>query len=85
MDSARSRVFFEGSGPFQLPTALRTEATAQPGSVVMATVYCLASMRVRGAEVSRGKEPEPIGIPMSPAVARELARALLRAADLAER
>lgn len=78
-----SHLIFEGPGPFYLPDARRTKAVGNKNRVI-ATVYCPATKRVQGREESRGSEPEPISVPMSASVARELAFQLIRAANEAE-
>jgi hypothetical protein len=78
-----SHVLFEGPGPFHLPTAQRTGVVGHRNNGVTAIFYCLASIRVRGVEQSRGLEP--VNVQMASKVARELAAQLLRAADESDR
>jgi hypothetical protein len=80
-----SHVIFEGPGPFHLPLVQLASAVGVPNSGVTATIYCLASKRVRGVEVRRGKEPESICFHLTSALARDLADQLLRAAARADR
>jgi len=79
-----SNVIFEGPGPFHLPVAQRAIAVGHTNNGVTATVYCLVAKSVGGVEVDRGSEPEPISVQMLSSVARDLAVALMRAADEAE-
>jgi len=77
-----SRVIFEGPGPFALPTAQQATADGHTSNGVTLTLFCSLGA---AAGASLGREPEPISVQMTSAVALELAGRLAQAAARADR
>jgi hypothetical protein len=76
-----SSIIFEGPGPFHLPVAQRATADGHTNNGVTLTLYCQVPAHNAEQAAIRSKEPEPICVQMASSVARDLAAALLRAAE----
>jgi hypothetical protein len=79
-----SVVTFEGPGPFHLPVAQRATADGHTNNGVTLTPYCKVPAHNAEQAAIRAKVPEPISVQMASSVARELAAALLRAAEIGD-
>ena len=80
----RSTVTFDGPGPFDLPTAEKAMVTSYGNNGVTVTFMSQLTELKDGVLVHRRPEPEAVSIQMLASVARDLAEALMRAAEHAE-